>query len=192
MRRALITLTTVLLAAIGLPGAQAQVGPGIGPGFLSPNVSWVATIPIDSPGIGGRVVKVGDQIRFYVSAVHGLSIYDITNPGIPLLMGFLPLPNWENEDIEVSADGNTAFMANDFTNSYVIDTSIPAVPRMVSMFAGQHTVSCAVPSCDWVYGSEGQIFDMRNRAAPVRVANRWDFDPATGGFLGGGHDLNSV
>src|SRR5687768_2519959 len=103
MRRlALLLVLAVALGALVPASADSvlEFEPAVG-GFMSPNISYVGTIPIDSPGVGGRVVKVGNQTRFYVTGVRGLSIYDITNPALPLPMGHVQIPHWENEDVEV-------------------------------------------------------------------------------------------
>jgi hypothetical protein len=187
-RRALFALLTLCLAMLypatssagpisAAPGPQraplTHVDPGVG-GFMSPNVSYVATLPIDSPGIGARVVQVGAQKRLYVTGGQSLTIYDVTNPAIPLILGRLELPNFENEDVAVSADGNTVLIS-DYLGGYylyVIDTTLVAAPRIVGeLLVGDfgHIVSCIDPQCDWVYGSEGSIIDLHDKTKPVRV-----------------------
>src|SRR5687768_7046361 len=46
------------LAAAAL--VQKDVGAG---GFMSDNLTYVGTLPVDSPGVGARVVQVGAQKR---------------------------------------------------------------------------------------------------------------------------------
>src|SRR4051812_6774858 len=112
MRRALCVAGVAVACALGLPVAHAAVLPDApplatpagtidlaGPGIASANVTYVGTIPIDDPGVGARVVDVGDQRRLYVTGIPGLSIYDVTQPETPKLLGHLALPNWENEDV---------------------------------------------------------------------------------------------
>ena len=93
------------------PASLMYVDPGAG-GFMSTNISYVATLLNESPGVSARVVPVGDQTRLYVSSAKGLSVYDVTDPGLPLLLGTLDTHNWENEDIAVSADGKTILMSD--------------------------------------------------------------------------------
>jgi hypothetical protein len=159
---------------------------------MSDNVSYVGTIPVDSPGVGARVVQVGAQRRLYVTGVRGLTIYDVTDPSLPLPMGHLELPNWENEDVAVSADGNTVLISDFFGCCYmhVIDTSNPLIPRLVTTEVMQnfgHIVSCVDPKCDWVYGSEGSIYDLRNKANPTPLAMGW---AQRLGLPGDGHNIN--
>lgn len=172
MRKKFLVLTLALASALPVVQAQADLGPG---GFHSANVSWVAHIPVDSPGVGGRVVQIGSQTRFYVTGVKGLTIYDVTNPELPIPLGATPLPNWENEDVEVSADGSTVLIANDVLFvSYVFDTSDPRFPFLAGVIpASDHTLSCVVSSCDWAYGRSGLIVDLRDRSAPIVRGESW-------------------
>ena len=176
---------------MGLPVASAGVLPDpppagtpvgtvdlAGPGLASSNVEYIASIPLDSPGVGARVVNVGDQRRLYVTGVPGLSIYDVTHPELPLLLGHLPLPNWENEDVAVSADGSTVLIT-EYTGTFylhVIDTSNPAAPvpaATLLLDSGGHTSECLDKACNWVYGSEGQIIDLRDKSNPVVQPVQW-------------------
>lgn len=173
MRRVLTTFAAAAaLAASSVLPVGADPGPG---GFRSPNVSWVANIPIDSPGVGARVVTIGDQIRLYVTGVKGLTIYDVTNPALPVPIGATALPNWENEDVEVSADGRTVIVANDvFDVSYLIDATDPRAPILKGLIpGGEHTITCADRTCKWAYGRSGAIFDLRDRAAPKLLDHTW-------------------
>lgn len=166
MRKVLVAAAAALLVGVPLaPSVTADLKPG---GFMSSNVDWVANIPIDSPGVGARVVRVGAQTRFYVTGSKGLTIYDVTNPTLPLPMGTLPLPHWENEDVEVSDDGTRVIVSEDiFGPTYIIDTTTPAVPRIAKVLGiGAHTTTCVDPDCDWVYSSEGDIYDLRDLDKP--------------------------
>jgi hypothetical protein len=172
MRHAWMLCLVALAATVLVGPAGAKLAPG---GFMSDNVSWIANIPLDDPGVGGRVVQVGDQTRFYVTGVQSLTIYDVTNPALPLPLGRLQLPNWENEDVSVSDDGNTVLVGNDLVGySYVIDTSIVTAPRLAGLLPHvEHTISCADPHCNYAYGAYGQIFDIRDRTKPVMLTRKW-------------------
>ena len=182
---------TLLLGLV--PAARADLTPGegvpltplvalgqlpVGPGVTSENLTYLGTIPIDSPGVGARLVTVDGQKRFYVSGVPGLSIYDVTTPETPALLGHLPLPNWENEDVSVSADGDWTLIT-EYTGTFyvhVIDTRNPRVPLLASSItlgSAGHTSECLDQACDWVYGSEGQILDLRDKFHPVLLEQRW-------------------
>jgi hypothetical protein len=178
MNRRLLPLALALVAfslpqagnALPLgPDARSalQTGPGPG-GFMSDNVTWAGYLPLESPAVSGRVVKVGDQTRFYVSNMKGLTIYDVTSPAAPVVLGRLVLPHSQNEDMDVSADGKRAIISADgcllvcFEASpgiHVIDTSDPANPVKVGFHSeGHHTSTCADLACSVLYGSEGSTF----------------------------------
>ena len=170
--------SAVLVAALALTVPVAPAGGDPKPGgFMSANVTWHGTIPIDAPGIGAKVVQVGTQRRFYVTGLRGLSIYDVTNPAIPVPLGHLELPHFENEAVSVAADGSVALISSDVSpQTFVIDTSVPATPRLLSTIPrGSHTVACSDARCSYVYASSGWSYDLRERAAPVR-ADDWGGD----------------
>src|SRR3954449_8103446 len=135
MRRfAMLAVLAALVAAFAPTGQAAPrvatvfLDPGPG-GFTSSNVTYVASLPTGA-GVSARVVTVNGQRRLYLSSAHSLTIYDITDPALPVPMGALPIYNWENEDIAVSEDGNTAILS-EFESSFylhVIDTSDPMAP----------------------------------------------------------------
>jgi hypothetical protein len=194
MRRTALLLSLLLAVAVFPAGAEATVvslppGPGA---FISENVDYVATIP-DAPGIGGRVLTVDGQQRFYTTGSKGLVIYDVTNPALPTPIGLYSLPHFQNEDVDVSDDGSRVIISTDTVGVdrsgstangiHIIDTSNPAAPKRVGFIAsGNHTTTCADPKCEWLYGSSGKVYDARN-PAEIKEVGRWKAS-------GGGHALN--
>lgn len=185
MRRKLLLLVCSLaLVSTGLApaGAVSEQGPGPG-GFMSDNVEWVTHLPGTEQGVSGRVVRVGDQTRFYTTGAKGLFIFDVTTPTTPKQLGFLALPHLQNEDVSVSADGSRVVIGADGgllvplmmgTGIHVIDTSDPANPKKVGFHAdSNHTASCADPACNFVYGSSGNTYDLTNPASPLKVTPGW-------------------
>ncbi len=193
MRRARLSLLSLILLVVLVPAARAELNPGEGvplaplveldqlpadAAVTSDNLTYLGTIPFDSPGVGARLVTVDGQQRLYVSGVPGLSIYDVTRPEQPALLGHLPLPNWENEDVSVSADGDWT-LVTEYTGTFyvhVIDTRNPRLPLLASSIplgSAGHTSECLDRSCSWVYGSEGQIVDLRDKLNPVLLEQEW-------------------
>ncbi|HLG01072.1 MAG TPA: Hsp20/alpha crystallin family protein [Acidimicrobiia bacterium] len=191
---------------VGLP-ATAEVKPG---GFMSANVTWLGHIPLDAPGVGGRVVTVatpaGPQVRFFVTGAKGLTIYDVTNPTLPIPLGTVALPHFQNEDVSVSDDGDRVIISGErvsggatvpgFGPTFVIDASDPRVPVIAKVLTvGSHTVTCVDADCDWIYSSSGEIYDLRDLSAPQSVlkgAAGWTAKVQAQGvvFQQGAHDLN--
>ena len=194
MRRVLLSVLSVALLVGVAPAARAGLVPvadglplapltsleqlPVAAGVTSDNLTYLGTIPLDSPAVGARVVTVDGQRRLYVSGVPGVSIYDVTQPETPALLGHLALPNWENEDVSVSADGDWTIVTefNGLLYVHVVDTRNPRLPLLASTLVLEtagHTSECLDPGCDWVYGSEGQILDLRDKANPVVLTERW-------------------
>lgn len=191
MRRSLLAVALLIAVVAGMAPAGAkplvkpklaktvQVNPGPA-SFRSANMEYIATLPIDSPGVGARVVQVGEQKRLYVTGVQSLTIFDLTNPALPMVLGRLELPNWENEDVTVSADGKTVLIS-EFTGTYMHVVSVAdgpngtLIPTPVgfSPLDNGHIVTCIDTACDWVYGSEGSIIDLRDKTNPIHLDAGW-------------------
>jgi hypothetical protein len=177
---------TALLSALVLAAPAAQAA-----GFQSDNVRKLGSLP-DPGAIGARFSPDGKLM--YVTGASGLSIYDVSEPAVPELVSKLPLPHFENEDVDVG-DG-IVIISNDpgFTLAgfiYLIDVSDPANPAIKSVirqglaglidvpgtpgadsFNG-HIGNCIGPKCGYLYttgSSEGlAIYDIRDRANPKFV-----------------------
>jgi len=195
MRKSLFVLALAMgLLAAGLPATADSLvtyaDPGDAATVSSDNIDYIGTIPVDQPGVGARLLRVDGQKRLYVTGVKSLTIYEVSDPANPRILGHLPLPNWENEDVSVSGDGDTVLIS-EFTGTYmpVIDTSNVALPRPVGFLPneGGHIVSCVDYRCNWVYGSEGSIIDLRDKTKPTLLAKGW---AAQLGLPRNGHNVN--
>ncbi|MEA2494911.1 MAG: hypothetical protein QOJ29_2822 [Thermoleophilaceae bacterium] len=123
--------TVALIAALMLsPAADAspRVTTSSRP-LISDNITPVFAVP--------GVHPIGARIRgnyMYVTGPDGLTIYNISNPEMPLPTGVLPLPHFENEDVDLG--GDTLLISNDPSEGlgvlYVIDISNPSAPTLVS------------------------------------------------------------
>ena len=192
MRRFALLAALAALVAAFVPSGQAAskvatvfLDPGPG-GFTSSNVTYVASLPTGA-GVSARVVTVKGQRRLYLSSAHSLTIYDITDPSLPVPMGVLPIYNWENEDIAVSKDGATTILT-EFTDTFylhVIDTSNPNAPHPAGslIMDGSHTAECADVHCNYLFASNGKTYDIRDRANPKALpqAKWWSTMVRAGG-----------
>jgi hypothetical protein len=186
--------------AVDLVDMSAQV-------LTSDNVTYHATIPIDSPGVGGEVVvrEDLDTTLFYATGAKGLSIYDVTDPALPLLLSTFPFPHAQNEDVRTSADGTIVMIAADgailvplaphSTGITLIDVTDPMLPTVVASSndlvmgrgaatgTSEHTAECAVDDCSVIYGRTGRIYEADLEAGTVTpIERRWNvfIDPVTG------------
>src|SRR3954447_24798715 len=97
--RALL-VAAALLTAVAVPAADAKVRiTSSNRPLISDNITPVFAVPGFHP-IGARIR--GNYM--YVSGTDGLRIFDISNPELPLPAGVLPLPHFENEDVDLGGD----------------------------------------------------------------------------------------
>jgi hypothetical protein len=178
-------VTPASLPEIGAP-ATVQL-PG---GFSSDNITYVATIPIDSPGVSAKVRDVDGQRLLYVNGSKGLTIYDIDDPTLPVLLGHLTLPHSQNEDVQVADDGSRTIIAADgglpvpnpaTRGLHIIDTSDPANPVWQAWLdhdggGTNHTAACADDACEWIYGNRGSIYHVPADASSgndIEIVGDW-------------------
>lgn len=120
-----------LLASVVLSLALLAVPASAAP-LKSDNVSLVTKLP---EAVGAASARFSPDGRtMYVSTWKGLHTYDITKPDDPQRLGFLPLPHFENEDVD-AGDG-VVIISNDPSEGvgivYIIDVSDPSLPTVRS------------------------------------------------------------
>jgi hypothetical protein len=141
---------------------------------MSDNVECVGLIP----NIGVIGARFRDGVM-YVTSVTGLKTYDIEDPDDPVEIGSLPLPHFENEDVDLGDD--ILLISNDAAESsgilYVIDISDPTEPTVRSqvdmggnpVFGGPgHTASCIL-ECKFAWVTDGgsiRVIDLRDPDDP--------------------------
>lgn len=190
--RAAALAATACLAAAAVPGLADSTG-SPGPGYIkTSNVEHVLTVPLDTDSIGARVFE-GD---FFLRTAKGVSIYDTSDPELPLLKGFVAVPatpNQERENIDTNGEILVTGQAYDGT-LYVIDVRNRTTPTILSVLRGaaDHTNTCVL-DCRYVYGSEGTIVDLTNPAAP-KLAGKWFGGGTEASMEGvsGSHDVTEV
>lgn len=172
--RRLLILLVVSFAAAAAPAGAQSFGSETLP-LKSDNVTPLLTLPVGKP-IGARF----RDDHMFVTGSDGLTVYDVSDPRLPLLSGVLPLPHFENEDVDIG--GDILLISNDPSEGagvlYVIDISDPALPVLKGVMAnglgdGQvddllgifglpavetplgtgigHTTSCVNAACTFAY-----------------------------------------
>lgn len=194
---------------LGQPAPVVQLAAEV---LTSPNVEYVGTIPVDSPGIGGAVREhaITKQKLFYITGAKGLTIYDVSDPAMPVPIGLLALPHAQNEDVSVSEDGTRLIISADgaiavpvlphSVGIYVVDTTDPTAPELIArteiLTNSNHTAECADPKCEWIYASSNaSIYDATkaDEGILVNTGRKWNLYPNASGQLveaGGRHALN--
>lgn len=171
MRTARTSMAVVVLmaSAILTPGAAtADVSAG---GISSDNLEWVASVPFEHASSSGAAF-VGDYM--YLTSWKNISIYDISDPLEPQLTAYEPIGfAFENEQVSVSPDGELLLFSESAPRNvlHIYDVSDKTHVVKVAEIegAGDHTASCIL-ECDYAYGSQGSIIDLRDRANPVAIA----------------------
>ncbi len=183
MRRLLSLLAAAALATTLAP---ASAGPSAG-GVSSDNVEHVQFVPFEvGTATGARVV--GKYL--YVTSWKSFSIYDISDPAAPVRLSTTPFGfKFENED--VATNGEIMIFSEELPRAsvHVWDVEDKSNPTELAVLAGagQHTMSCLL-DCKWLYGSDGNIVDLRDPAAPKLMKEKW----GEGMPVNGGHDVNEV
>jgi hypothetical protein len=171
---------SLLLGVLPAAGNDA-IAAGPGPGYIATdNVEWLGNIPLNADSAGARI----HGGYMYVTDDRGLSIYDISNPALPLLTGFTPLPQqayFTEEDVDTNGKILLIGSFGDLTDGvaplnrvFVIDVTDKRVPKIRSYVDGAnaHTITC-VADCTYAYGSNGTIIDLRNPDVPVKLERKW-------------------
>jgi hypothetical protein len=171
--------------AISLSIAPVASADKQGPDWVSSdNVEYIGSIKQDvGLTTGARII--GN--RMFVTSAKNISIYDISKPETPTLLGSMKLNVvWENE--EVPTNGKVLGYASDFFSTgpncpgalgaggcvQFFDVRDPANIKEVAVVpTSNHTAECAL-DCRYFYGSEGTIIDARgvlDGKAPTVIGN---------------------
>lgn len=189
MRKIAALAAAVIL--VPAAAASAQAVPPVGDAVMSPDVQYLGSLKADvGLTTGARVV----DNRLFVTSGKNISIYDITEPADPQLLGTIPNVVWENE--EVPTNGKILGFASDWYSfapdcAYgplggciqLFDVRDPANPKHIyTIPETNHTAECAL-DCQYFYGSSGTIVDARGALDGVEptVIGNWKDVLATQG-----------
>jgi hypothetical protein len=171
----LFALAAVLAAfAVNPPTGRAALAEP--PLANSSNVHLLAHIPGSAAGMNFK----GHYA--YVSGWAGISVLDIARPDAPQVAGVLPLPHFENEDVDLC--GNTLLVVNDREAKdlgavmYVISIATPTQPFVTAVLplgltangrGAGHIANFVKPDCSqaWVDGGDHvEVVDLTVPSAP--------------------------
>jgi hypothetical protein len=130
MRRLALAASAVCLLAAAAPSGAAPE-----PGYVkTANVTHVATIPLDTDSIGGRVLGKD----FFLRTGKGITIYDTSNPDLPLPKGFVAVPQTPNQEREdVDTNGKVLVTGQAYTNLlHVVDVENRTTPTILATLQG--------------------------------------------------------
>lgn len=157
----------VLLLVAAAPAAAAGIGPDH---VASDQIRLVQNIRLTGSGMGAGLH--GD--RLLVSGPSQLTVFDVTSPQAPALLGAAPLAN-ANESEDVASDGRWAAVAeadclDQPGGSCIAVFDVTGAPeRIATLRVGVQTVACVL-GCRYLWATgENAIVDMADPAAPKVV-----------------------
>jgi hypothetical protein len=167
----LLAIALVILSA--LPAAAVTPEP---PLAASSNVHVLDHIPGTAAGMNFK-----DHYAF-VTGWTGVTVLDIAKPDSPQVAGSLPLPHFENEDVDLC--GNTLIVVNDREAKdlgsvmYVVDITSPTSPTIRAVLplgltgngrGSGHIANFVKPDCTqaWIDGGDHvEVVDLTIPSAP--------------------------
>ena len=173
-----LSLASVLAVAVAVAAAipaSAQL-PAEPPLATSSNVHVIGQVPGSAAGMNFK-----DHYAF-VSGWGGLTVLDIAKADAPVPAGFLALPHFENEDVDLC--GNTLIVVNDRVASdlgavmYVIDIANATAPSISAVLplgltgsgrGAGHIANFVKTDCSqaWVDGGDHvEVVDLSDPTAP--------------------------
>jgi hypothetical protein len=166
-------LSVVTAIAAAIPASALPAEP---PLAASSNVQVIGHVPGSAAGMTFK-----DHYAF-VSGWGGLTVLDIAKAASPQLAGFLALPHFENEDVDLC--GNTLIVVNDRVASdlgavmYVIDIANATAPSISAVLplgltgsgrGAGHIANFVKTDCSqaWVDGGDHvEVVDLSDPTAP--------------------------
>ena len=142
--------------------------------FASENVELIETIPLDASAGGGRLV----DDKFYVTTSAGLTIFDVSKPEDPKVLGVLDLRmlprTFAPEDVDTNGEVLIIPTRDVPGDLYVIDVRNPKSPKVVKQLPGaaEHTMSCVL-DCSYAFGDAGLLVDL-DPMQDAHVVGSWD------------------
>jgi len=177
---ALVSLLTLTFAGGGTGALAAPVPPLA----RSTNVSILGNVPT-GPAIG---MNFKDHYAF-VTGPDGLTVLDIAVPQAPTRLGFLPLPHFENEDVDLC--GNILLISNDRESRdlgailYVVDISTPPVPKLVAALplgltgegrGSGHIANFVTADCSLAWIDGGNLVEVVDLSKPSQPRSLGKFE----------------
>jgi hypothetical protein len=174
-RLGVLAATAVAIACAAAP-ASATIAPADPPLATSSNVHLLGHVPGTAAGMNFK----GHYA--YVTGWSGITVLDIAKPASPELVGSVPLPHFENEDVDLC--GNTLIVVNDREAKdlgsimYVVSIANRTSPEVVAAMplgltgngrGSGHIANFVKADCSqaWIDGGDHvEVVDLKNPKAP--------------------------
>jgi hypothetical protein len=192
MNKLLTGFASISLLLSGFAGA----GAGPADGFSSDNVEYVRFVPFEvGTATGAKVVG-----KFmYVTSWKDFTIYDVSDPEDPQLLSKTAFVEdtadegtgfrFENEDVATNGEILIFSQQLPVPHVFVYDIEDKTNPVLIGHLTegGAHTAECLL-NCKWLYGSNGNIWDLRDPSDPKQADEKW----GEGMPSSSAHDVNEV
>jgi hypothetical protein len=170
-----LAATAVAVACSAAP-ASGAIAPADPPLATSSNVHLLGHVPGTAAGMNFK----GHYA--YVTGWSGITVLDIAKPAAPELVGSVPLPHFENEDVDLC--GNTLIVVNDREAKdlgsimYVVSIANRTSPEVVAVMplgltgngrGSGHIANFVKADCSqaWIDGGDHvEVVDLKNPKAP--------------------------
>jgi hypothetical protein len=181
-----------LIPALVVLGAVASAIPAAGgrslaepPLATSSNVHLLAHIPGSAAGMNFKGHFA------YVSGWGGITVLDIAQADSPWVAGFLPLPHFENEDVDLC--GNILLVVNDREASdlgslmYVVSIERPTSPVVIAILplgltgngrGSGHIANFVKPDCSQAWVDGGNLVEVVDLTVPTAPKSLGKFESA--------------
>jgi hypothetical protein len=185
-RRVWSVATLLALGAMVAVWAPAAGGSVVEPPLAaSGNVHLVAHVPGSAAGMNFK-----DHYA-YVSGWGGISVLDIARADSPQLVGLLPLPHFENEDVDLC--GNTLIVVHDRQVSdlgalmYVVSIANPTSPVVTAILplgltgsgrGSGHIANFVKPDCSQAWIDGGNLVEVVDLTVPSAPRSLGKFESA--------------
>jgi hypothetical protein len=185
-RRVWSVATLLALGAMVAVWAPAAGGSVVEPPLAaSSNVHLVAHVPGSAAGMNFK-----DHYA-YVSGWGGISVLDIARADSPQLVGLLPLPHFENEDVDLC--GNTLIVVHDRQVSdlgalmYVVSIANPTSPVVTAILplgltgsgrGSGHIANFVKPDCSQAWIDGGNLVEVVDLTVPSAPRSLGKFESA--------------
>jgi hypothetical protein len=165
--------------------ATAQTGAIEPPLAASSNVQFVGHVPGSAAGMNFK-----DHYA-YVSGWGGITVLDIADADSPQLVGALPLPHFENEDVDLC--GNTLIVVNDReardlgSLMYVVNIANPTSPVVSTVLplgltgngrGSGHIANFVKPDCTQAWVDGGDHVEVVDLTMPSAARSLGKFESA--------------
>ena len=175
-----------LAAVVAVLMAMPASGEGLEPPLAnSSNVEYLTNIPGTAAGM------VFKDHYAYVSGWGGITVLDIAKADSPQVVGALPLPHFENEDVDLC--GNTLIVVNDREAKdlgsimYVISIANPAMPTVSAILplgltgsgrGSGHIANFVKPDCSQAWVDGGDLVEVVDLTVPSAPRSLGKFESA--------------